>query len=197
MFDALSVCILTAAAAGPYPSSSPQIRSDIREGYPGHPLRLGIRVVDQICEPVPGATVDIWHTDAGGDYSEYTDGGTGKDEGEGTSFCRGAQVSDTDGILEFLTIYPGWYPGRTVHIHASVRIDTQLVFTTQLYLDQSLTASIHATGEYAQFGAQDTSWENDGLIEDPFVDGSLITTAPTQTVAGSGTLGLINLGIER
>lgn len=183
------------AAAGPFPSKAPLDRSDIHENYPGHPLRLGIRVVDQGCSPVPGATVDIWHTDASGDYSEYADGGSGKDEGDGSTFCRGAQTTDADGIVEFLTIYPGWYEGRTVHIHATVRTDDGQSLTAQLYLDETYTEAVHASGEYAQFGPPDTSWADDSLIGEPADDGSLIIPSPAVTALGEGTLGLVNLGL--
>lgn len=88
---------------------SPLDRRDIHEDYPGHSLWLGIRVVNQDCVPIPGARVEIWHTDATGGYSEYEDGGDGKDEAEGSTFCRGIQTADADGILEFQSIYPGWY----------------------------------------------------------------------------------------
>ena len=82
-------------------------RSDITEDYPGHPLRLGIRVVDESCSPIPNADVEIWHADAGGDYSAFVDNGGGKDDGAGTTFLRGTQPSNDDGIVEFQTIYPG------------------------------------------------------------------------------------------
>lgn len=196
MFDALSVCALTAsAAAGPFPSASPLDRREIHENYPGHPLRLGIRVVDQSCQPIPDAKIDIWHTDASGDYSEYEDDGSGKDEGEGSTFCRGRQTSDANGIVEFLTIYPGWYDGRAVHIHASVQLQDETVLTAQLYLDEAYSEAVFATGEYTQFGSPDTGWSDDSLIGDPLADGSLITASEAQTSIGTGTLGLMNLGL--
>lgn len=197
MFESLSVCVLNpSTTAGPFPSVDRLDRRDITEGYPGHPLRFGIRVVDDGCMPIPGAQVEIWHTDATGDYSSYDDGGDGKDEGAGTTFMRGAQTSDDDGILEFQTIYPGWYRGRVVHIHATVRIDDRDVLTTQLYFDEEYTAQVLATGEYAQFGPPDTTWSNDGLVGDPATDGSGIALSPAVTSLGDGTLGLVNLGVS-
>ena len=89
-FAGLSTCILIPEmAAGPFPSLEPLERRDITEGHPGRAVRLGLRVLDGGCDPIRAATVGIWHTDATGDYSSYIDGGTGKDEGEGTTFCRG------------------------------------------------------------------------------------------------------------
>ncbi len=196
-FAAVSICALAPAqAAGPFPSLEQLDRRDITEGYPGHPLRLGVRVVDGACEPVPGARVEIWHTDATGDYSSYADGGSGKDEGEGTTFLRGFQVAGDDGIVEFQTIYPGWYDGRAVHIHVIATVDGEDVLTTQLYFDEAYTEAVHATGEYARFGPPDTSWADDGLIGDPTTDGTGIVLAAAPTPLGDGTLGLINLAVD-
>lgn len=197
MFAALGVCqLLPTSTAGPFPSRELLDRRDIHEGYPGHPLRLGIRVVDASCQPIPNATVDIWHTDATGDYSSYDDSGTGKDEGEGSTFCRGVQTSDANGIVEFETIYPGWYEGRAVHIHVTVYVEGESVRTGQLYLDENVSERIFATGVYAKFGPPDTPWSRDRIVGDPTSDGTGITLTDTNTTRGPGTLGLINLGVD-
>lgn len=83
-------------------------------------MRLGLRVVDAACEPIPDAAVEIWHCDTTGDYSAFPDNGGGKDAGSGTTFLRGTQTAGADGIVEFQTVYPGWYRGRAVHIHVRV-----------------------------------------------------------------------------
>lgn len=200
MFEALPICALTpSAGAGPFPSRQLLDRRVIHEEYPGHPLRLGIRVVDADCQPVPGAVVDIWHTDATGDYSDFEDGGDGKDEGPGTTFCRGAQTADERGILEFETIYPGWYPARAIHIHAAVQVGGDDVLTTQLYFDEAYTETVLAEGEYAQFGPPLRTWSNDPVLgdTDPATDGTAIALTPGMTGIGEGTVGLINLGIDQ
>ena len=58
-----------------------------------------------------------------------------------TRYLRGAQVTNNEGVVEFTTIYPGWYQGRTVHIHAKVHLGTTTVLTTQLYFDDALSDS--------------------------------------------------------
>ncbi len=200
-FEGLALCtLLPSSTPGPFPSRELLDRRDIHEGYPGHPLRLGIRVVDQGCQPVPDAVVDIWHSDATGDYSDYVRRNSvsddRKDEGEGTTFCRGAQTADADGILEFETIYPGWYEDRAIHIHATVHIDDNPVFTTQLYFDEAYTEAVHTTGIYAESGPPDTGWDTDHVIGDPATDGTGIVLAAAETRSGPGTLGLVNLGID-
>lgn len=198
MFAAVATCSLTpTSTAGPFPTAAPLDRRAIHEGLPGHPLRLGLRVVDAACAPVPNAVVDIWHTDATGDYSEYEDNGSGKDEGPGSTFCRGQQAADANGIAEFETIYPGWYEGRAVHIHVKVMVDGEAVFTGQLYFDEAYTNAVYQTGEYAQFGPPDTPWSSDRIVGDPASDGTGLLLAEAVTGIGPGTLGLVDLGVPR
>jgi protocatechuate 3,4-dioxygenase beta subunit len=182
--------------SGPFPLDEQFDRSDITEDYPGHPVRLGLRVLDESCAAVPGAKVEIWHTDATGDYSAYTDNGGGKDEGEGTTFLRGTQTADDDGIVEFLTIYPGWYSGRAVHIHLRVHLDDATVLTSQMFFDSDYTAEVFATGPYAEFGLPDTSNESDSIAGNTEAEGTLLHTSAGETARGAGTLALLNLGID-
>lgn len=196
-FDPLATCmLLREMTAGPFGLDEQFDRRDITEGYSGHPLRLGLRVVDAACSPVPGATVEIWHTDATGDYSAFDDNGGGKDEGAGTTFMRGSQTAGEDGIVEFQTIYPGWYPGRAVHIHLRVFVAGDEVLTSQLFFDDDYTAAIYATGEYAPFGLPNTTNQSDRIAGDPDAEGSLIAVTAAPTSLGMGTLGLANLGID-
>ena len=69
------------------------------------------------CEPIRDAIVEIWHPDAAGQYSGYRGPGDNRADTSGETLLRGMQITDTNGNVEFVTIYPGWYPGRTVHIH--------------------------------------------------------------------------------
>jgi protocatechuate 3,4-dioxygenase beta subunit len=109
-------------------------------GPRGHALRLGLRVLDaESCEPIANAIVDIWHCDATGLYSGFESASTGGGPGGGGSgptdektYLRGARATNNDGIVEFETVYPGWYRGRTVHIHAKVHLDKQTVLTSRL-----------------------------------------------------------------
>lgn len=192
-FAALDTCLLTPEQMeGPFYVAGDMVRRDITDGLPGHPLRLGLRVVDAACEPVPGAVVDIWHADVDGDYSGYVDGTAGDDAGEGTTFLRGTQVAGDEGIVEFATNYPGWYTGRAVHIHVKAHIDGTTVLTSQLYFAEDVTDAVHAQGPYAAHGARDTRNEDDGIAGDPQAAGNMLTTS----AAGDGTLGLVVLGID-
>ena len=101
---------------------------------------------------------------------------------EGTTFLRGTQTAGDDGIVEFATIYPGWYRGRAVHIHVRVHRAGAVALTSQVYFDEAYTEDVFATGEYAEFGPPDTTWAADGIAGDPLADG----TAPGPDRRGGG-----------
>lgn len=188
--------LLPEQMAGPFPLAEQFDRRDITEGVPGRPMHLGLRVVDAAGAPVPGAAVEVWHCDATGDYSAFADGGGGKDEAEGTTFLRGTQTAGDDGIVEFLSIVPGWYPGRAVHVHLRVHVDGAVVLTSQLYFDAEHLAEVYQEAPYAEFGPPDTANEDDAIAGDPARDGTLLHTAAAETSAGPGTRALANLGVD-
>jgi protocatechuate 3,4-dioxygenase beta subunit len=131
---------------GPYYVDFGKARRDVTEGKPGVPLQLRVALVNsKTCEPLDAAAVDIWHCDATGIYSGFTANGGGDDAGRGfgppsgrgggrgrglrgqgpvdeTRFLRGIQITNRQGIAEFSTVYPGWYAGRTIHIHLKVHL---------------------------------------------------------------------------
>jgi len=127
---ASGVCVLTPElTVGPYYLDDLLVRNDITEGKAGIPLDLQITVVDATsCTPIENAAVDVWHCDAKGFYSGFTTaspGGTGAYVDDGSNpetFLRGVMLTDTDGVAEFNTIYPGWYVSRDIHIHMKVHV---------------------------------------------------------------------------
>jgi protocatechuate 3,4-dioxygenase beta subunit len=144
---------------GPYFVDERLNRSDIRADptdgrvRPGTPLALTLQVSRLNagdCRPLPDAQVDIWHCDALGVYSDVQDPGF---DTSGQKFLRGYQITDAQGEARFITIYPGWYPGRTVHIHFKIRTATvarrSFEFTSQLYFDDAVTDRVHAAPPYA------------------------------------------------
>lgn len=196
-FDAVGTCrLVPEKTAGPFPLDRQFDRRDVTEGGPGRPLRLGLRVVDAHCAPVPDAAVEIWHCDATGDYSAFRDDGGGKDAAAGTTFLRGTQSATPDGIVEFVTIYPGWYRGRAVHIHLRVHRDDATVLTSQLFFPDDYTDAVYASAPYARFGTPDTRNRDDSIAGDPTTEGTLVTVRDADTDRGAGTLALLNLGVS-
>ncbi|MGH9135125.1 MAG: intradiol ring-cleavage dioxygenase [Ilumatobacteraceae bacterium] len=195
-FGTLGTCpVLPQTTEGPFPSLEMIERRDITEGMPGHPLRIGVQVVDRSCAPIAGARVEIWHCDVDGDYSSYSDGATVDDAAEGTNFFRGYQTANLDGIVEFLTCYPGWYRGRAIHVHSKIHTDDTTVLTTQYLFDDALNEAIMAQGVYAPYGAPDTTNAEDGVTRGVAEAGGLIMTASDDPGIG-GTRALIVVGVD-
>ena len=194
-FADLGACkLLPDLTQGPFPTVTEIERRDVTEGLTGMPLRVGVQVVDESCAPIPGATVEIWHCDVDGDYSGYADGGTDDDGGEGTTFLRGSQVANDEGIVEFLTIWPGWYRGRAVHIHSKVHIDGATVLTTQFLFDDELNSEVLATGRYASYGDPDTTNATDGATGGSGeADGLLLAVSDDTELSGKRALIVVGL----
>ncbi|MBC8031713.1 MAG: intradiol ring-cleavage dioxygenase [Pyrinomonadaceae bacterium] len=166
------------ATQGPFFVDEKLNRSDIRVDpangsiSPGLQLRVVLhvnQVTNNTCTPLAGATVDLWHCDALGSYSDVRDnaGGSSRDT-RGKKFLRGYQITDRQGKVEFLTVYPGWYQGRNVHVHYKIRTNPSSPagheFTSQLYFDEAITDQVHAQSPYSQKGRRDTTNANDGIF---------------------------------
>jgi protocatechuate 3,4-dioxygenase beta subunit len=146
------------------------IRSDPTDGSvrPGVPLALSIvvsRLSGQACTPLPGVMVDVWQCDHEGVYSGVQDPQFSTRD---KKFLRGYQVTGADGVARFTTIYPGWYRGRTVHIHFKLRSPASqqpgYEFTSQLYFNESVTDAVFAKAPYATRGPRSTLNANDGIF---------------------------------
>jgi protocatechuate 3,4-dioxygenase beta subunit len=190
LFDDANTCTLTPATTqGPYYFDADKIRSDIREDRNGVRLRVALKVQDsETCKPLPNAVVEVWHCDADGLYSGAEAQSTGSGGGGGAPggggggasqggsqdltptddkrYLRGAQVTNSDGIVEFTTIWPGWYRGRTVHIHVMVHVSNQRVLTSQLMFDEDLNKKVLAVAPYNERSGRDTFNSNDSIYSD-------------------------------
>ena len=179
-------------AEGPFFVDEKLLRSDVRADSrtgvvsAGSPLELRLTIAQVsaagACAPLAGAQVDIWQCDALGRYSDVNDR---RNSTNGQTFLRGHQVTDAKGIVQFTTIYPGWYPGRAVHIHFKVRTAASsspaYEFTSQFYFDERLTDRVHSRAPYATHTGQRMRNESDGL----FRDGGTQLTLPV-TERGEG-----------
>jgi protocatechuate 3,4-dioxygenase beta subunit len=185
---------------GPYFVDERLLRSDIRSDpsdgsiRQGTPLmlRLAVSSIDKgECKPVAGAIVDIWHCDALGAYSDTRDPHFST---VGKKFLRGYQVTGHDGTVRFITIYPGWYPGRAVHIHFKVRTGPKSArsheFTSQLYFDDAVTDRAYAQPPYVDRGRRRVRNERDGLFRDGGDQLLLPLTESAEGFAGNFHVGL-------
>jgi protocatechuate 3,4-dioxygenase beta subunit len=189
------ICILTPEAAeGPFYFDPKLVRAAIAEGKAGAPLALTLQVVEAgTCGPLDKVRVDIWHCDGLGVYSGYARQETGSAEGE--TFLRGTQFTDGDGMVRFDTIYPGWYPGRTPHIHFKVILDDKDLVTGQLYFPDSVSARVYAAHSAYRERKQERATAN----ADDFIfleQNGAGTLADTEEAGGSYRAALV-IGINR
>src|SRR5438046_390110 len=138
-------CVLTPELTeGPYYIANEKLRRNITDGHPGAQLTLKTTVVNaSTCRPIKNAAVDIWHADAGGVYSGFGSGAGNR------TFMRGIQRTDVKGLALFRTVYPGWYQGRTVHIHVKVHLGGNVVHTGQLYFPDGVTDAVYRRAPYS------------------------------------------------
>ena len=158
--DAATVsCILTPEQTeGPYYIAGEKLRRNITEGRPGAPMVLRTFVVDaSSCRPIRNAAVDIWHADAAGVYSGFGAGASNR------TFMRGIQRTNAKGLAQFRTVYPGWYQGRTVHIHVKVHVSSNVVHTGQLYFPDSMTDAVYRRAPYSARGSRDVRNASDSI----------------------------------
>ncbi|HWM21790.1 MAG TPA: hypothetical protein VNO51_19010, partial [Ilumatobacteraceae bacterium] len=100
---------------------------------------------------------------------------------------------NADGIVEFLTSYPGWYRGRAVHIHSKVHIDDATVLTTQYLFEDALNDEIMAEGVYAEYGSPDTTNADDGVARGTDANALIMTASPDAEIAGTRALIVVGL----
>ena len=181
-------CVLTPEQTeGPYFIPKEKVRRNITEGRPGTPLTLRLQVVNaSTCKPIKGAAVDVWHADAAGIYSGFGQGAGNR------TFMRGIQRTNAKGIATFRTVYPGWYMGRTVHIHVKVHLGGRVVHTGQLYFPDKLTDRVFRRVPYSRRGRRTTRNSNDFV----FANGGRRSML-SLSKRGSAYVAAITMGVHR
>jgi protocatechuate 3,4-dioxygenase beta subunit len=195
---AAAVALAPEMTEGPYYLDLDLVRNDITEDREGVPLALNLVVIDMNSgAPLEGSAVDVWHCDAEGLYSGFVDASASANSGasdlsDSGTFLRGTQVTDASGAATFATIYPGWYQGRTVHIHIKVHVDGSEIHTGQLFFDDSFTDAVYAANEpYASRSERTTRNDRDNIYGG---GGELSTLTVQQT--GGGYTGTLTMGVD-
>lgn len=167
-----SCTVSPSETAGPFPTKSPSslVSSNIVSDSPGVPLAIKITVnnSNSNCAALAKAIVDVWHCDAGGNYSEYGGGGMQSTNYTSVHFLRGRQTTDASGLVTFNSIFPGWYSGRAPHIHVHIySAGGTSLLTTQIAFPTDVCNTVYTTADaYKSRGTQDTSNNGDNIFAD-------------------------------
>jgi len=183
----LVTCVLAPEQTeGPYYVDDAAVRRNVTEGRPGVGLTLRLAIMNaSSCKAIKGAAVEIWHCDAGGIYSGVSSLGT-----EDEWFLRGVQRTDAKGLAIFRTIYPGWYQGRTVHIHTMVHLGGNVVHTGQLYFSDAVTDAVYTRSPYSARPNRTTRNSADSIYRNGGKRSTLKLVKNGSAYAGSITMGV-------
>ena len=206
---AAAVCTLTKEMTeGPYYLDGALVRSDITESKAGIPLKLALTVVDDdTCATISNALVEIWHADALGEYSGFV-GSNGHSEPDDGTFLRGGVLTNSSGVANITTIYPGWYRGRCIHIHIKVHTGVTLtsdgsftggqeLHTGQLFFDESITTKVAAVSPYSTNTVTRTTLSQDSIYDGGGAASGLLTLTALGSSTSSGYTGTLTLGVEQ
>ena len=169
---------------GPFPTKTPSqmVQSNIKSDRTGVALLVNLTIVDKTnkCKPLDGAHVDIWHCDKDGNYSEYGNHPMQRTDLTSAHFLRGRQITDANGHVSFLSIYPGWYHGRAPHIHIEVfdRSGRSLL-VTQVAFPENISNKVYSSPLYANRGEADTPNNRDNVFSDSLSEQMATVTGNT------------------
>jgi protocatechuate 3,4-dioxygenase beta subunit len=195
-----SACFLTPQETeGPYYFNANLLRQDIRQDTTtgviktGLQLNMAFTVIDFNCNPIPNVLVDIWHADKDGIYSGYANQPGGIST-VGQTFLRGIQMTNVNGQCSFVSIYPGWYPGRVTHVHFKVRLTSTTYVTSQFAFPDAINTAVYNTPLYVAHGQNSITNATDSIFQNANPENQVMAVTPNATTGGYD--GTFTIGIS-
>jgi protocatechuate 3,4-dioxygenase beta subunit len=154
---------------GPFPIMTPSqlVQANITSDRVGVALLINLTIQNKNnnCSAAPGLSVDVWHCDNEGNYSEYGGNSQQATNYSGVHFLRGRQTTDINGNVSFISLYPGWYPGRAPHIHVEILDNAgNSLLVTQVAFPEEVSSTVYSTSQYTAHGQADTVNTSDGIF---------------------------------
>jgi protocatechuate 3,4-dioxygenase beta subunit len=117
--------------------------------------------------------------------------GGGAQKADDKTFLRGIQPTDKTGVAMFTSVYPGWYNGRTVHIHVKVNVGGKTIHTGQLFFDDTYTDAVFQdNAPYNARSARQMRNASDGIFNGGGAGSIFVITKDDKGYAGSMTMGV-------
>lgn len=176
--------LIPSETAGPFPldltENQTYFRQDVREDRAGvrHDLKMKIIGLEN-CLPMANVRVNIWHCDKDGLYSGYQ-------TEVGKTYLRGYQITDANGEVNFITIFPGWYTGRICHIHFQAYVSSVYAAISQLTYPIAEKNQIYADhADVYTKGLDPRSFNQDGIFADGYAyQLATLTSTPNPETGG-------------
>ncbi|CAG7988724.1 unnamed protein product [Penicillium salamii] len=187
LFGSEATCILGPdVTQGPYYVTGELVRENISEDQEGVPLFMDIQLINtNTCEPIPEIYTDLWHCNSTGVYSGIVASGNGDSSDElniNSTYLRGIQESDANGVVHFQTTFPGHYTSRATHIHVLANGTISGLYTSsssyvgQIFFDQDLITAVEKVSPYSTNTQELTTNAEDSILSeeadtiDPFME---------------------------
>lgn len=197
--------VVPTETAGPFPlnlsNDMAYYRRVINEDKQGATMNVNMTFVNvnDACSPIVGARIDFWHCDKDGYYSGFTTNAhLGSQNHVGETFCRGIQISDANGQVTFTSIFPGWYPGRTGHVHFRVYLGGTLEATSQFTFPIAAKNAVYTTNSlYSIWGADPKDPQDDNIFNTPAGVWQTLQLVTMETDAATGEINCaITVGVD-
>ncbi|KPM34841.1 hypothetical protein AK830_g11725 [Neonectria ditissima] len=183
LFAGINSCVLTPEVTqGPYYVAGEYVRENIVEEQGGLDIVLDYQVIDvETCDPIPDVYLEMWHCNSTGVYSGIVASGNGDSTDEtniDNTWLRGIQLTDSDGVAQFESIFPGHYTSRATHIHIMVHTNATLLANQtlgsenyashvgQAFFDQDLITDVETLAPYNTNTQELTTNEEDSILSE-------------------------------
>ncbi|WP_405646160.1 intradiol ring-cleavage dioxygenase [Streptomyces sp. NBC_00019] len=135
-----------------------------------------------------------------------TGGGVHEEPTDDERYLRGTWRTDKHGKVTFKTIFPGWYRGRTVHIHTKVHVGGEWTdagyeggttcHTGQLFFDETSVLASAEVEPYSTSTTERTTLDEDTIYDQSGTAGGLLKLKYNKKNIAKGVVGSLTMGVD-
>ncbi|MDQ0600351.1 protocatechuate 3,4-dioxygenase beta subunit [Streptomyces canus] len=135
-----------------------------------------------------------------------TGGGGHEEPTDDERYLRGTWRTDKNGKVTFKTIFPGWYRGRTVHIHTKVHVGGEWTdagyeggttcHTGQFFFDETSVLASAEVEPYSTSTTERTTLDEDTIYDQSGTAGGLLKLKYNKKNIAKGVVGSLTMGVD-